>query len=90
MTWMTDSAQRHRTTLAWSPREEWIVSDQQVHPALVSREIFQEVHLHLESRWPSSTGRTLQARHHYALKGLMVCAASGRRMQGNWNHGQAH
>jgi site-specific DNA recombinase len=85
-----DVALGHRTTLAWNPREEWIVSDQQVHPALVSREIFQEVQLRLESRGPSSTGRTLQTRHHYALKGLMVCAACGRRMQGNWNHGQAH
>ncbi|HEX6405315.1 MAG TPA: recombinase family protein [Pseudonocardiaceae bacterium] len=85
-----DVALGHRTTLAWNPREEWIVSDQQVHPALVSREIFQEVQLRLESRGPSSTGRTLHTQHHYALKGLMVCAACGRRMQGNWNHGQAH
>jgi site-specific DNA recombinase len=65
-------------------------SDQQVHPALVSREIFQEVQLQLKSRGPSLTGRTLRARHHYALKGLMVCATCGRRMQGNWNHGRAH
>jgi site-specific DNA recombinase len=85
-----DVALGHRTTLTWNPREEWIFSDQQVHPALVSREIFQEVQLRLGSRGPTSTGRTLQTRHHYALKGLMVCAACGRRMQGNWNHGQAH
>jgi hypothetical protein len=61
-----DVALGHRTTLAWNPREEWIVSDQQVHPALVSREIFQEVQLRLESRGPSSRGRTLHTRHHYA------------------------
>jgi site-specific DNA recombinase len=85
-----DVALGHRTTLAWNPREEWIVSDQQVHPALVSREIFQEVQLRLGSRGPNSTGRTLRTRHHYALKGLMLCAACGRRMQGNWNHGRAH
>jgi site-specific DNA recombinase len=85
-----DVALGHRTALAWNPREEWIFSDQQVHPALVSREIFQEVQLRLESRGPSSIGRTLRTRHHYALKGLMVCSACGRRMQGNWNHGRAH
>jgi site-specific DNA recombinase len=85
-----DVALEHRTALAWNPREEWIFSDQQVHPALVSREIFQEVQLRLGSRGPSSIGRTLRTRHHYALKGLMVCAACGRRMQGNWNHGRAH
>ena len=76
--------------VAWNPREEWIFSDQQVHPALVSREIFQEVQLRLGSRGPRSIGRTLRTRHHYALKGLMLCAACGRRMQGNWNHGRAH
>ena len=59
-------------------------------PALVSREIFQEVQIRLGSRGPSSTGRTLRTRHHYALKGLLVCAACGRRMQDNWNHGRAH
>jgi hypothetical protein len=85
-----DVALGHRTRLAWNPREEWIFSDHQVHPALISREIFQEVQLRLGSRGPSSTGRTLRTRHHYALKGLLVCAACGRRMQGNWNHGQAH
>ena len=85
-----DVALGHRTALAWNPREEWIFSDQQVHPALVSREIFHEVQLQLGSRGPNSTGRTLRTRHHYALKGLMVCAACGRRMQGNWNHGRAH
>ena len=56
----------------------------------MSREIFQEVQLRLGSRGPNSTGRTLRTRHHYALKGLLVCAACGRRMQGNWNHGRAH
>ena len=56
----------------------------------MSREIFQEVQHRLGSRGPSSIGRTLRTRHHYALKGLMVCAACGRRMQGNWNHGRAH
>ena len=80
----------HRTALAWNPREEWIFSDQQVHPTLVSRETFQEVQLRLRSRGPSSIGRTLRTQHHYALKGLMFCAACGRRMQGNWNHGRAH
>lgn len=68
-----DVALGHRTTLTWNPREEWIFSDQQVHPAIVSREIFQEVQLRLGSRGPTSTGRTLQTRHHYALKGLLVC-----------------
>ncbi|PZS15405.1 MAG: recombinase family protein [Pseudonocardiales bacterium] len=85
-----DVALGHRTALAWNPREEWIFSDQQVHPALVSPEIFHEAQLRLGSRGPRSTGRTLRTRHHYALKGLMVCAACGRRMQGNWNHGRAH
>jgi site-specific DNA recombinase len=85
-----DVALGHRTALAWNPREEWIFSDQQVHPALVSRETFHEVQLRLGSRGPSSTGRTLRTQHHYALRGLMVCAACGRRMQGNWNHGRAH
>ncbi|MGH3570600.1 MAG: zinc ribbon domain-containing protein [Pseudonocardiaceae bacterium] len=87
---MEDVALGHRTALAWNPREDWIFSDQQVHPALVNQEIFQEVQLRLGSQGPTSTGRTLRTQHHYALKGLMVCAACGRRMQGNWNHGRAH
>jgi hypothetical protein len=45
-----DVALGHRTALAWNPRVEWIFSDQQVHPALVSREIFHEVQLRLGSR----------------------------------------
>lgn len=57
----------------------------------MSKEAYEQVQLRLRAQGPKSTGRvTVRRRHDYALKGLLFHDVSGRRMQGNWNHGKAH
>jgi site-specific DNA recombinase len=49
------------------------------------------VQLRLASRGPSSVRESgTRGRHPYALRGLIRCAACGRKMQGAWNRGRAH
>jgi site-specific DNA recombinase len=86
-----DVALGHETKMTWNAKEKWILSDQVVHDALVSRDMFDQTQLRLSSRGPRSTGRvTARRKHDYALKGLLFHDTCGRRMQGNWNHNMAH
>jgi hypothetical protein len=86
-----DVALGHQTTLKWNPRDAWILSDQPVHMPVVTKEQFEDVQRRLASRGPASTGREVVRTHHsYALKGRLFHHACGRRMQGNWAHGQAY
>ncbi len=86
-----DVALGHQTQMTWNPKSDWVFSDKPAHPALVSREIFDQVRLRLTSRGPTSTGRILNRKQHpYAYRGLIIHEACGRRMQGNWNNGRAH
>ena len=88
---VNDVALGHATHLAWNPREAWIFSDEQAHPALVTTEDFERVRLRLASRGPTSAGRVVTRRRHgYALRGLVFCEVCERRMQGTWNNGRAH
>ena len=73
------------------PEEQWILSDQPVHDALVDKSVFEQTQLRLASRGPRSPGRiTTRRKHEYALKGLLFHGTYGRRMQGNWIHNTTH
>jgi len=88
---INDVALGHETKLRWNSPDAWVWSDRPAHPAIVDDETFQRVRSRLASRGPASSGRTVvRTRHPYTLRGLLVCAACGRRMQGSWNHDQAH
>jgi site-specific DNA recombinase len=40
----------HETTFKWNPQDVWVYSDQPVHPALITREVFEQVRQRLASR----------------------------------------
>jgi hypothetical protein len=85
-----DVALGHTTKLMWNPESSWVVSEELVHPRLVSDEVFEQVQLRLASRGPSTPRESgTRGRHPYALRGLIRCAACGRKMQGAWNRGRA-
>jgi site-specific DNA recombinase len=85
-----DVALGHTTKLMWNPESSWVVSEELVHPRLVSDEVFEQVQLRLASRGPSTPPESgTRGRHPYALRGLIRCVACGRKMHGAWNRGRA-
>jgi site-specific DNA recombinase len=84
-----DVALGHVTKLKWTPKDAWVFSDRPAHPAVISRETFEQAQ-HLMASRGTSSARTTRTRHAYALKSLMTHAQCGRRMQGNWNNGRPH
>jgi site-specific DNA recombinase len=64
-------------------------SEQQVHEPLISIETFEAAQAMFD-RTKRATRRTPKAGRRYLLAGLMRCGICGRRMQGQWNHGQPY
>lgn len=70
-----------RTLMRWNPRDERVSSPKRAHPAIVSAVDFERARLTHAIR---GTRRT------YLLRGLLICALCGRRMEGAWNNGRAN
>jgi site-specific DNA recombinase len=85
-----DVALGNSTRLTWNTKDDWIFSDLPAHPPLVTQEAFEHVRLRMASRSPSSDRTVTRTRHPYAFRGLLVCDACGRKMQGSWNNERAH
>jgi DNA invertase Pin-like site-specific DNA recombinase len=68
----------------WNPVEDWIVSEQPAHPALVDEDTFLAAQ-RIRAIRPDAAGRSRS----YRLTGLVVCGACGRRMDAAWVHGRA-
>ena len=86
-----DVALGHQTKMRWNAPDDWIWSDNDVHPGLVGVADFETVQQLLgaggrrtHDRKPRRTPRE------YALTGLMHCGVCQRRMQGSWNNGKPH
>jgi site-specific DNA recombinase len=79
----------HETRLRWNDPSSWVWSNELVHDPLVDSETFEAAQKMFTSRgkgeFPFERHRT---RHPYALRGVLLCGACGRRMQGQWqaNH----
>ncbi len=87
---VNDVALGHQTHLTWNPTKDWVRSDQPSHEALISTETFERTQLRLAARNQRSVRSKVRIQHPYAFKGLILHQTCGRRMQGNWNHDQAH
>ena len=79
----------HETKMRWNDKKDWVWSEQPVHDPLVSVETFEAVQASF-TRNRYATRRTPSKRRRYLLAGMMRCATCGRRMQGQWNHGEAY
>lgn len=86
-----DVALGHETKMRWNPRDKWVWSTEQVHEPLIDEATFQEAQQLLAARGAGRTTRERhRVRHPYALRGLLHCGRCARRMQGQWNHGEAY
>ncbi|BCY07345.1 recombinase family protein [Actinoplanes sp. L3-i22] len=78
-----DVALGHKSIMRWNPNDKWVFSRKPSHEAIVSREMFDEVHELLKSRARYSTPHQKhRTRHPYVFRGCVYCAACERRMQG--------
>lgn len=66
-----------------SPRNEWVISTGQAHPALVSEQTF------VAAQKVSARATPTDAQPcRYLLVGLVVCALCGRHAESRWAHGR--
>ena len=78
-----DVAAGNQTRFKWRPEDQWVRTDERIHPALVSDELFTTVQGLMAS--PERSKRKARASSHlYALRGVLYCAHCGRLMQGAW------
>lgn len=79
-----DHARRAGGAATRTQAKDWVLSDRQVHPALVSDELFLAVQGMRTARrtQDGATGR-------YALAGLLVCEVCGRWLDSHWVNGRA-
>ncbi|MFF3877528.1 recombinase family protein [Streptomyces sp. NPDC001978] len=67
-----------RDVMRWNPRDEWVISRQLAHPALVNETEFVRA---------QSIRATVQTPGHtYRLAGMLTCGICGRRMESCWAH----
>jgi site-specific DNA recombinase len=85
-----DVAAGHVSRMRWNPREQWIWSAEPTHPALVSRETFDQVQAHVAARAPTSPRTAATSPRPYALRGRLWCGLCRRRLQGQWVRGEAY
>lgn len=71
----------YRTVTVWNGPQDWVISEAVVHPQLVAEADFVAVQGMRSVRE--------DARHGYALSGLLRCALCGRLFEGHWVHGTA-
>lgn len=69
-------------TRTWNPKSDWVVSQRQVHPALVSEADFRAAQQISAAAIPHDDQLRV-----YALTGLLICQLCGRRLQPHWVHG---
>ncbi len=84
-----DVALGHVTKQRWNDKDDWIWSAEPTHEALVTRELFDSVQGMFGTKRGPTTRTPIKGRR-YVLSGLLHCDLCGRRMQGQWTHGQAY
>lgn len=78
-----DVAAGNQTRFKWRPEDQWVRTDERIHPALVSDELFTTVQGLMASP-ERSKPKARASSHLYALRGVLYCAHCGRLMQGAW------
>lgn len=84
-----DVALGHVTKQRWNDKDDWIWSAEPTHEAIVSRDLFDTVQSLFGTKRGPTTRTPIKGRR-YVLSGLLHCNLCGRRMQGQWTHGQAY
>lgn len=77
-----DVAAGYETRMRWRDQADWIAPDRRTHEALVTDDLAQAVRLRIQARRGPGLVCSRESTVPYALRGLLYCAACGRRMQG--------
>jgi site-specific DNA recombinase len=87
-----DVAMGHLSVMRWNPRQQWIVSNEVVHPPIIDLEAFEAAQalLHRRGNRPGGEHKRHRARHVYLFKGALYCALCHRKMQGQQSNGEAY
>lgn len=86
-----DVSAGHQTLMRWNSEEHWVWSDDPSHEALISMEVFRAVQARMvEARRGNKPRRGPKTERTYLLRGRLRCELCGRKLQGNWNHGEAY
>jgi DNA invertase Pin-like site-specific DNA recombinase len=80
----------HTAKQRWNHADKWIVSDQQAHPLIITKEDFALAQATLSGRGSKSQHRPHARPRSYALRGVLHCGLCGRKMSGKWNNEQAY
>ncbi|PQM48154.1 hypothetical protein C1Y40_01617 [Mycobacterium talmoniae] len=72
----------YETRMRWRDEADWIAPDRRTHEALIPDELVQAVRLRTQARRGPGLVCSRESIVPYALRGLLFCAACGRRMQG--------
>jgi site-specific DNA recombinase len=77
-----DVAAGYETRMRWRDRADWIAPDRRTHEALISDDLAQAVRLRTRAQRGPGLVCNRESTTPYALRGILYCAACGRRMQG--------
>jgi site-specific DNA recombinase len=77
-----DVAAGYETRMRWRDQSDWIAPDRLTHEALIPDDLAQAVRLRIQARRGPGLVCSRESTVPYALRGLLFCAACGRRMQG--------
>lgn len=78
----------HETRMRWQAADDWVISDEPTHEALVDEFTWQRAQLLMSERARGNGGGSPRAdTGRYALVGLLQCSHCGRRMQGSHTRG---
>ena len=86
-----DVALGHTTVMRWNDQDQWIFSEQIVHPLIIDDDTFRQAQQLLAAKNARQvTRRPRSSPRPYVLRGLLFCGICARRMQGSWNNDQAY
>jgi site-specific DNA recombinase len=86
-----DVALGHMTKQRWNDQDRWIVSDNMVHPPIVTEDTFTRAQQFLTVRAQASGPRERFGRRHvYVLGGRFLCGLCDRKMQAHWANDAAY
>ncbi|UGT79953.1 recombinase family protein [Mycobacterium kansasii] len=77
-----DVAAGYETRMRWRDQADWIAPDRRTHEALIPDELVEAVRRRTQARRGPGLVCSRESTVPYALRGLLFCAACGRRMQG--------
>jgi site-specific DNA recombinase len=77
-----DVAAGHETRMRWRDEAEWITPARRTHEALITDDLADAVRLRMQARRGPDLICSRESSTPYALRGMLYCAACGRRMQG--------